>query len=56
MERQRSFDDVSDKSKPWELVEIIEPVQCRNITLPDSIDPAKKVTMLFLISIHILMS
>ncbi|KAF5452308.1 hypothetical protein F2P56_027318 [Juglans regia] len=46
MERQRSLDDVSDKSKPWELVEIVEPVQCRAITLPDSIDPAKKVARL----------
>ncbi|XP_062175921.1 topless-related protein 2 isoform X2 [Alnus glutinosa] len=46
VERQRSLDDVSDKTKPSELVEIVERVQCRAVTMPDSIDPANKVARL----------
>jgi hypothetical protein len=43
IERQRSLDDVSDKTKTWELVEIVEAVQCRAVTMPDSTDPSNKV-------------
>jgi hypothetical protein len=49
VERQRSLDDVSDKTKPSDLVEIVERVQCRAVTMPDSTDPANKVIYLFLI-------
>lgn len=45
-ERQKSLDDVSDKTKAWELVEIVEPVQCRAVTMPDSTDPDNKVARL----------
>lgn len=48
VERQRSLDDVSDKTKPSELVEIVERVQCRAVTMPDSIDPANKVLFYFI--------
>lgn len=43
IEKQRSLDDVSDKSKPWELTEIVDPAQCRTVTMPDSIDSTNKV-------------
>jgi WD40 repeat protein len=46
IERQRSLDDVSDKTKTWELVEIVEAVQCRAVTMPDSTDPSNKVARL----------
>ncbi|KAI9122848.1 hypothetical protein K1719_005737 [Acacia pycnantha] len=46
IEKQRSLDDVSDKSKPWELSEIGDPSQCRTVTMPDSTDPANKVARL----------
>ncbi|KAK9992190.1 hypothetical protein SO802_027175 [Lithocarpus litseifolius] len=46
IERQKSLDDVSDKTKAWELVEIVEPVQCRAVTMPDSTDPDNKVARL----------
>lgn len=48
IEKQRSLDD-ADKSKTWELAEIIDPVHCRVVTLPDSTDPTNKVfpTLLF---------
>ncbi|KAK4586600.1 hypothetical protein RGQ29_023666 [Quercus rubra] len=46
VERQKSLDDVSDKTKAWELVEIVEPVQCRAVTMPDSTDPDNKVARL----------
>jgi len=46
VERQRSLDDVSDKTKAWELVEIVEHVQCRAVTMPDSTDPDNKVARL----------
>lgn len=31
------------KIKPWQLAEIVEPVQCRLMTLPESMDSFSKV-------------
>lgn len=42
-EKKRSFDDVSDRSRAWELAEIVDPVQCRMVTVPDSMGPLNKV-------------
>ncbi|RDX60457.1 Topless-related protein 2, partial [Mucuna pruriens] len=43
IERKRSLDDVSaDKSKAREFIEIVDPIQCRTATLPDSMDPSNK--------------
>ncbi|KAL2341729.1 hypothetical protein Fmac_009669 [Flemingia macrophylla] len=39
MERKRSLEDVSDKSKALEFTELVDPVQCRTVTMPDSMDP-----------------
>ncbi|KAF7837781.1 topless-related protein 2 [Senna tora] len=46
IEKQKSLDDVSDKSKPWELTEIVDPAQCRMVTMPESTDAANKVARL----------
>ncbi|CAN6548274.1 unnamed protein product [Malus baccata var. baccata] len=46
LEKRRSLDDVSDKIKRWELAEIVDPVQCRVATMPESKDPANKVARL----------
>ncbi|KAJ1383310.1 WD40/YVTN repeat-like-containing domain superfamily [Sesbania bispinosa] len=43
IEKQRSLDD---KSKTWELTEIVDPVHCRMVSLPDSTDPTNKVVRL----------
>ncbi|XP_061349149.1 topless-related protein 2 [Gastrolobium bilobum] len=45
-EKQTSLDDVADKSKARELVEIVDPVHCRTLTMPDSNDPTNKVARL----------
>lgn len=34
---------MSDKSKKWELTEIVDPAQCRMVTMPESTDPTNKV-------------
>ncbi|GLT45730.1 hypothetical protein SLA2020_195400 [Shorea laevis] len=44
--RPRNLEDVSDKSKPWELTEIVNPVQCRTVTTPDNLD-SKVVRLLY---------
>ncbi|XP_059648466.1 topless-related protein 3-like [Cornus florida] len=46
MEKPRTLDDVTDKTKPWQLAEIMDPVQCRLVTMPDSTDAANKVARL----------
>ncbi|CAL5198924.1 unnamed protein product [Lathyrus oleraceus] len=45
IEKQRSLDDVADKSKT-DLTEIVDPVHCRVVTLPDTTDPTNKVVCL----------
>lgn len=47
VEKRRLLDDASDKSKRWELAEIVDPVHCRVATMPDSKDPANKVIFFF---------
>lgn len=53
MERPRALEDAVDiKVKPWQLTNIVDPVQCRLVTLPESTDSSNKVTYLtFAISI-----
>ncbi|EEF49925.1 WD-repeat protein, putative [Ricinus communis] len=46
MEKLRTVDDVIDKTKPWQLAEIVEPDECRLVTLPDSTDSSSKVVRL----------
>ncbi|PPS20572.1 hypothetical protein GOBAR_AA00035 [Gossypium barbadense] len=46
IEKPRNLEDVSDKTKPWELTEIVDPTQCRTVTLPDNSEIASKVARL----------
>ncbi|XP_058189934.1 topless-related protein 3 isoform X1 [Rhododendron vialii] len=46
MEKPRTLDDVTDKAKPWQLAEIVDPTQCRLVAMPDSTDGAHKVARL----------
>ncbi|KAL4386733.1 hypothetical protein GQ457_09G024050 [Hibiscus cannabinus] len=46
IEKPRILEDASDKTKPWELTEIVDPTQCRIVTIPDNSDTASKVTSL----------
>lgn len=46
VEKPRTVDDVIDKAKPWQLTEILDPVQCRLVTMPDSTDTSSKVCQL----------
>uniref|UniRef100_A0A2P2MSH2 Topless-related protein 3 isoform X1 n=1 Tax=Rhizophora mucronata TaxID=61149 RepID=A0A2P2MSH2_RHIMU len=47
MEKPRTMDDVIDRSKPWQLAEIVNPAGCRLVTLPESIDTSSKVRLLY---------
>ncbi|GLT90187.1 hypothetical protein SLE2022_081330 [Rubroshorea leprosula] len=46
VEKPRTLDDAMDKTKPWQLAEIVDPVQCRLVTLPESTDASSKVVRL----------
>ncbi|XP_058002863.1 topless-related protein 3-like isoform X2 [Hevea brasiliensis] len=46
MEKPRIVDDVIDKTKPWQLAEILDPGDCQLVTLPDSTDTSSKVVRL----------
>ncbi|KAL5996259.1 hypothetical protein ACLOJK_026333 [Asimina triloba] len=46
VEKSRVLEDISDKTKPWELAEIVDPAQCRFVTMPDGADPPSKVARL----------
>ncbi|XP_044486596.1 topless-related protein 2-like isoform X2 [Mangifera indica] len=46
IEKPRNLEDVSDKAKPWELTEIIDPIQCRAVTMPEGTNSACKVARL----------
>ncbi|KAI6692380.1 hypothetical protein NL676_020090 [Syzygium grande] len=46
IEKPRMVEEVVDKAKPWQLAEILEPVQCRLVTMPDSTDTSSKVVRL----------
>ncbi|OMP11455.1 hypothetical protein COLO4_03799 [Corchorus olitorius] len=43
VEKPRVVEDATDKVKPWQLTEIMDPVQCRVVTLPESTDTSSKV-------------
>ena len=43
IEKPRSLDDLTDKTKPWQLAEITDSVQCRLVAMPESTDAANKV-------------
>ncbi|GLU08454.1 hypothetical protein SLE2022_253670 [Rubroshorea leprosula] len=44
--KPRKLEDVSDKSRHWELTEIVDPLQCRTVTMPDNSD-SKVVRLLY---------
>ncbi|KAJ6434538.1 hypothetical protein OIU84_018119 [Salix udensis] len=46
MEKPRTVDDVIDKTKPWQLAEIVDPGECRLVTLTNSTDTSSKVVRL----------
>lgn len=43
MEKPRIVEDVTERTKPWQLSEIVDAVQCRLVTMPDSTDSSNKV-------------
>ena len=43
MEKPRTMEDVTDRTKPWQLSEIVDAVQCRLVTLPEGTDSSSKV-------------
>ncbi|CAI0390933.1 unnamed protein product [Linum tenue] len=46
LEKPRGAEDAIEKSKPWRLTEILEPNDCRLVSLPDSTDSSSKVVRL----------
>ncbi|XP_041017427.1 topless-related protein 3-like isoform X1 [Juglans microcarpa x Juglans regia] len=46
MEKTRTVEDVTDRTKPWQLSEIMDAVQCRFVTMPDGTDSSSKVVRL----------
>ena len=45
VEKPRVVDEVMDKAKPWQLTEILDSVQCRLVTMPDTTDTSSKVCL-----------
>ncbi|XP_038980428.1 protein TPR1-like isoform X3 [Phoenix dactylifera] len=46
IDKPRISEELPDKTKPWELAEILNPKQCRVVTMPESTDSASKVARL----------
>lgn len=46
MDKPRSLDYVTDRTKPWQLTEIVDAAQCRLVTIPDSTGVSNKVSRL----------
>jgi WD40 repeat protein len=46
VEKPRTVEDVMDRTKSWQLSEIVDPVHCRLVTMPDSTDTSSKVVRL----------
>lgn len=46
VEKSRTVEDATDRTKPWQLSEILDPVQCRSVTMPDNADSFSKVCWL----------
>lgn len=50
VEKPRAVEDVVDRAtKPWQLSEILDPVQCRSVTMPESTDSSSKVCYHFFV-------
>ncbi|XP_077217768.1 protein TPR1-like isoform X2 [Tasmannia lanceolata] len=45
-EKLRVSEEIADKTKPWELAEVVDPIQCRVVTMPSGTDPPSKVARL----------
>lgn len=43
MEMQKILDDANNKTTQWHLTEIVDPAQCRMVTMPDSTNAFNKV-------------
>ena len=43
VEKPRTMEDVIERTKPWQLSEIVDAVQCRLVTMPESADASSKV-------------
>lgn len=43
VERPRIVEDVTGRTVPLQLSEILDPVECRSVTLPESTDSFNKV-------------
>ncbi|MCH93917.1 topless-related protein 3-like, partial [Trifolium medium] len=46
VEKPRTVEDVMDRTKSWQLSEIVDPVHCRLVTMPDNTDTSSKVVRL----------
>ncbi|KAF7817952.1 topless-related protein 3-like [Senna tora] len=46
VEKPRTIEDVMDRTKSWQLSEIVDSVQCRLVTMPESADASSKVVRL----------
>lgn len=46
MEKPKILDDVTEKSKSWQLTEILDAAQCCLVTIPDNTDAPTKVSRL----------
>ncbi|KAI9072958.1 hypothetical protein K1719_045087 [Acacia pycnantha] len=46
LEKPRTMEDVIDRTKPWQLLEISDAIQCRLVTMPESADASSKVVRL----------
>ncbi|KAK7277978.1 hypothetical protein RJT34_22999 [Clitoria ternatea] len=46
VEKPNVVEDAVDRAKPWQLSEILDPVQCRSVTMPESTDSSSKVVRL----------
>ena len=47
MDKQRTVEDAIDKANPWQLAEIVDPANCRLVTMPDNADSTHKVCYMF---------
>ena len=43
MEKPRTMENGTDRTKPWQLSEIMDAVQCRLVTMPEGTDSSSKV-------------
>ncbi|TYH01743.1 hypothetical protein ES288_A09G084400v1 [Gossypium darwinii] len=46
IEKPRNLEHVSEKTKTWELTEVVDATQCRTVAMPDNLDTASKVARL----------